>query len=828
MRVILLAFTLLALEVNPLAAQPEMPAGELQLRLRKLRVLGSVLMIAAHPDDEDMSLLAYFGKGRLYRTAYLSLTRGEGGQNLIGAEQGALLGVIRTQELLASRRLDGAEQYFSRAIDFGYTKTAEEAITRWGHEQTLSDIVAVIRRYQPDVVVLRFSGTPRDGHGHHQASAMLGKEAYPAAAEAARFPELKLEPWKAVRLLHNTLSFFPYAAVAKPGAVSVDMGEYSPLLGQSFTELGSISRSQHRTQAMGAPLWRGPAIVTFEVRGGTPPQKDPFDGIDTSWIRVPGGAEVDAQLRKALDDYRADEPWRAVPALLRARTLMLASDHPWAKRKLVDSAEVVAACLGLRADLVARSHTVIAASRIDMTATVIQRSPLPVKWTSARIGTEAHSEIIPLHRNRPASRPFQMAVPRTTTQPFWLRSPSRGDGYSIADSALRNRPETPPLVEGDFEIDIDGQPVHLVRPVLFRGVDPVRGEYTRPLAAIPPVGVHILERVLLAADSKPRPVTVEVTAFAPCTGSVRLEAGSGWDIHPAEQPIQLDGPGKQRTLAFSVTPPARTGSTKLHSSASCGAITSGETVNVIQYEHIPAQTVMTPAEARAERLDIRTLARRAGYVMGAGDVVPESLRQLGVEVTVLSDDDLARADLSRFDAIVTGVRAYNVRAGLRANQQRLLDYAERGGTLIVQYNVIEGGPGMRGQTGALDRLGPHPLAVGRGRVSVEEAPVTLLKPDHLLLNAPNRITASDFAGWVQERGLYFASTWDSRYETVFASGDPGEAPLPGGTLYCRYGKGAYIFTAYSWFRQLPAGVPGAYRLFANFLSAGIAARKEAR
>jgi len=822
MRVIAAVLAWLLGTCVPGRAEAGFASGEVQLQLQKLRVLGSVLMIAAHPDDEDMALLAYFGKGRLLRTAYLSLTRGEGGQNLIGPEQGALLGVIRTQELLASRRLDGAEQYFTRAIDFGYTKTPEEALRRWGKEEILADMVRVIRGYRPDVIVLRFSGTSRDGHGHHQASAWLGQEAYTAAGDPRRVDGL--EPWQAVRLLHNTLVFFPYPTTAKPDAIQVDMGEYSPLLGMSYTEIGGISRSQHRSQAMGMPLWRGPAVISFEMRAGAAAQHDPMDGIDTSWGRVASGGRVDDALKKALEAYRADEPWRAAPGLIEARRQMRRLSGEWVRRKLAESDEVLAACLGLRADLLAEQHTLTPGAEVKLRATVIQRSPVAVVWSGYRLGGGMRSAGAALKRNVPVTREEMWRSPEEPTQPYWLRLPPAGDRYTLAGPHEVGEAENPAPLEAEFVFDVAGEQLRLRRGLKYVGVDPVRGEYTRPVAVAPPVSVRIADPVLLAASDEPRRVRVEVRSYGAAAGKLKLEAGPGWRVAPGQQEFGFTESGQQRVMAFSITPPPRAGSARLRAVATVEGKELRHSVEVIEHPHIPAQTVLMPAEARAERLEVRTLARQVGYVAGAGDKVAESIEQLGVRVVRLTDEDLAYGDLSSFDAIVTGVRAYNVRGALRANQERLLEYVARGGTLLVQYNVAEGGPGMRGRTGALERLGPYPFKIGRGRVTLEEAPVKVLKADHPVLTTPNRIVESDFAGWVQERGLYFASQWDPRYEAVLSASDPGEEPLAGGLLYARHGQGVFVYTGYAWFRQLPAGVPGAFRIFANLLSAGAALR----
>jgi LmbE family N-acetylglucosaminyl deacetylase len=815
-------------------AQPDLAgAAATKLALERLKVLGSVLMIAAHPDDENTAVLAYFARGRNVETSYLSLTRGEGGQNYIGSEQGDKLGVIRTEELLAARRIDGAQQFFTQAIDFGFTKTADEAIAKWGgHELILSDIVWTIRRLRPDVILLRFSGTPRDGHGQHQASAILGKEAFTAAADPKRFPEqLKwVKPWQARRLLWNVFSFTAEQereAAKLGGRVELDAGEYNPVLGYSYGEIAGMSRSMHRSQAMGSGQRRGSMKQFFVTVAGEPAVHDAFDGIDTTWNRVPGGDRVLALVAEADRNYAPDHPERSIPALLKAREIVAGIDDHWAHRKLRELDETIALCAGVWVDASADRAAATPGSELPVTLTMINRGPVPVraenvKWSGTAVAKPETQELgKPLVDNVPSSIRINWNIPagQTYTQPYWLTLPRNGrEVYPMPSQSLEGLPENPALLEAQFSLSVAGATITLNREVIHRYVDRARGELTRPVEIVPAVSIGMPENALVFANGASRRIEVPLKSNGgPQTGSLQLSAPDGWRISPESANFSLAA-GEQKVLTFAVTPPG-SGRTMLTATAKLPGESIASGLDVIDYEHIPPQTLFPAAQSKAVALPVKNLATQVGYIMGAGDQVPEALRQIGCEVTLLSPDDLAKSDLSRFDAIVTGVRAWNVRPDLKANRQRLLDYMQSGGTLVVQYNVLEGGFG-RGNPGALDGIGPYPIRISRDRVTVEEAPVKFPNPASPLLHSPNEITEADFDGWIQERGLYFASQWDAKYSTLFESHDPGENPLEGGTLVAKYGKGAYVFSAYSWFRELPAGVPGAFRIFANLLSAG--------
>ncbi len=849
-----------------LQAQRELSgAAETKLALDRLNVVASVLMIAAHPDDENTALLAYLARGRKVRTGYLSLTRGEGGQNLLGPEQGDALGLIRTQELLAARRIDGAEQFFTRAIDFGFSKTSQETLEKWGRDKILSDVVWVIRRFQPDVIVLRFTGTPRDGHGHHQTSAILGKEAFSAAADPKRFPEQLeyVKPWQAKRLMWNAGAFTTEQEKEleqEKNKIEVDPGDYDPVLGHSYAEIAGMSRSMHRSQGMGAAERKGSAKSWLMPVEGDAATHDLFDGIDTTWNRFPGGAAVGRALSEAARTFDATNPSKTVPLLLTAKKALGGLHNPLVdiKRQALD--ETIALCSGLWLDATADKYAVTPGGTLQLSATALRREKPAAEVESVEIdgisqaSAKEHGVALPF--NEPKVFTAQITVPanQPLSQPYWLRDAKQGDTYTVRDQQQIGLAENPPLLRARFRLRIEGAQVEIARPVIFRYIERAQGELTRAIVVEPPVSLQWTRYARLFPSEAAEGAELQVRAnTAAAAGEIRITAPSGWNTSPASQRFQLGAAGEESSLSFQIAPPRGESKSVLQASAQVGDQTVAVGMETISYPHIPPQVLFHPANTELVRSDVKLLAKNVGYVMGAGDEVPDALRQMGAEVALLGADDLARGDLARFDAIVTGVRAYNTRPDLRANQERLLKYVQDGGTLVVQYiDAQGGGPGAgggrggrggqegrgaqgngRGQTGgggpggagraaalAAFHTGPYPFSVGRDRVTVEDAPVQLPNPDSPLLHKPNEITANDFAGWIQERGLNFASEWDSRYQPLFETHDPGEKPLLGATLYARCGKGVYIFTAFSWFRELPAGVPGAYRIFANLLSAG--------
>ena len=795
--------------LSTLYAQRELSgSAQVQLALDRLNVTGSVLMIAAHPDDENTALLAEFARGKKLRTGYLSLTRGEGGQNLIGPEQGDALGVIRTQELLSARRIDGAEQFFTRAIDFGFTKTPEETFEKWGHDRILSDVVWVVRKFRPNVIVLRFSGAPRDGHGQHQVSAMLGKEAFTAAADPKRFPQQLqyVQIWQATRLMWNVFAFTPEQEKESEKIehkVEIDPGKYDPILGHSYGEIAGMSRSQHKSQGMGTLERKGSQKNYLVTLAGPPAKSDVFDGVDITWDSISGASSVARLLQEAANTFQPAHPEKTTPLLLRARALLADLHHPVVERKRREIDEAIALTAGLFLDASADKFSTVPGGAFEVSATAINRGPLSVLLDGKELPYNKPVTTTAM-RTIAAASPYSM--------PYWLREPKEGAVYTVRDQQLIGMAENPPLLETTFHLRCEKEDFEIRRPVVYRYADRVRGELVRPLIVEPQVAVKTPRLARMFPDFGPRPVDVQVIAnVKDAAGVVTLQVPVGWRVTPEKRDFRFAQPGEEAMLRFEVTPPQAAAKGEAEAAAKIGDKWIRVGMDVINYPHIPPQALFPPAQTDLVRSDVRNLARKVGYIMGAGDEMPDALRQIGSEVTLLSSTELASGDLTSFDAIVAGVRAYNTRSDLRTYQNRLLEYVKQGGTLIVQYNVLE--------RAALEHVGPYPLKIGGERVTVEESPITIQNKDLEVLRDPNVISSHDFEDWVQERGLNFASEWDSHYKPLFEAHDPGQKPQLGGTLYAEYGKGIYIYTALSWFRQLPAGVPGAYRIFANFMSA---------
>jgi len=785
--------------------------------LAKLNVLGSALYVGAHPDDENAAVLAYLSKGRKYRAAYLSLTRGEGGQNLIGPEQGAEIGLIRTQELLAARRIDGAEQFFTTAVDFGYSKSAKETLAFWGKEKILGDIVWVIRTFRPDIIISRFAAEDSGGHGHHAASGLLIQEAFSAAADPNRFPaQLKYTaPWRVKRLLGNV--FRPGQEEGKD-RLRVDTGEYNPLLGKSYSEIAGESRSQHKSQGIGQGGRRGTRSEFFEVVAGDPAANDLFEGIDISWNRIPGGQKVGLLLAECLKSFDPRQPSKSIPGLLAVNAeLARLPEDPWVRIKKSELARVIAACAGIWMEAIANDFAGAAGDSIQIRTSVVNRSDLPFTLHSLDFPKIAPDAIVDrsLKNNEPLTidRTLQIPGDFPLSQPYWLDSARREVLSSVEDRNLIGRAENPPAISAKIGLSIDGSLLEYDLPLLFRWADPVKGELYRPFEIRPRLTIQIENKVYVFADGNPQKIKIRLKSHSPnVSGFIRLIGQDSWGITPARLPFSLAGKYQETEVTFDVLPPKTVGEADLRAEAEVGGEKIGRALVEISYPHIHRQVDFPDSRLKVVKLDIKTEGRRLGYIMGAGDEVPEVLQSLGYEVTPLNDGLLDNTDLSRFEAIITGVRAYNTSESLHLAKEKLLQYVEQGGTLVVQYNVAS--------AQLTNVIGPYPLIIGRDRVCVENAPVVFLAPGHPLLNYPNKITSKDFEGWIQERGLHFASQWDDRYDTILSCHDPDESDKKGGLLYARYGKGVFIYTGYAWFRQLPAGVPGAFRLFANMIAAG--------
>jgi LmbE family N-acetylglucosaminyl deacetylase len=836
----------------PLFAQAGYPsdvmnAAKLQLSLKKLSTVGSVLYVAAHPDDENTAFIAYCANERLFRTTYLSMTRGDGGQNLIGSEQSEYLGIIRTQELLAARHTDGGEQMFTRALDFGYSKTPEETMKIWGKDRILADVVWAIRKLRPDVIVTRFPTTGEGGHGHHTASAMLAGEAFAIAADPNRFPEqLKfVKPWKAKRLLWN--AWLPILEARKaankqdslPAYPMLDVGAYSPLLGKASSELAAESRSMHKSQGFGASGTRGENINYFEHLGGdsanTGAKSDIFSGVDMTWNRVKGGAEIAKILDEAYKKFQPENPAVILPLLAKAYKTMTdvqktSGDDYWIPQKRKELLEVMRSCGGMWIEALAQNqpaqgefgYSGTPGGTVKIAASIVNRSTLPITLKRVMFPFAGDSVVNkPLERGKYLTTTVTKTIPASTpiSQPYWLQSAPEKGVFVINDQQQVGLPENPPALTVAFVVNIAGEDVTFITPVLHRRTDRVLGEVYRPFEIAPPVALNLSNRSFIFADTLAKEITVNVVANTPkAQGTVRLRVPSGWSISPEQIPFSIAAKGDEFRATFRIKAPQTASTGELLAEATIGETATNKSMTTISYTHIPAQTIFPDAKAKLVRVDMKRSIKNVGYIAGASDDVADYLAQTGVNVTLLTDDDIENGDLKRFDAIVTGIRVYNdnQRPRLRQQYRRLMDYVQQGGTMLVQYNTNGGFT----SNGLIDSIGPYPFTISRDRVTEEDAAIKILKPEHPVFTTPNKITQDDFTGWVQERGLYFSNKWDPAYEALLSSHDAGETDKTGGMLLAKYGKGVFMYSAYAWFRQLPAGVPGAYRLLMNVLHAG--------
>jgi LmbE family N-acetylglucosaminyl deacetylase len=821
--ILAVAGTAISADAPPVLSSQQTNASEIQLALQKLNVLGRVLYIAAHPDDENTNLMALWANGSLYDAAYLSVTRGDGGQDLLGPELGERLGVIRTEELLDARRIDHARQFFTRAIDFGFSKTADETLRIWNRDKILADVVWVIRNFRPDVIVTRFSPEDQKTHGHHTASAILAQEAFSAAADPHRFPEqlALVKPWQATRLVWNTSPFFftnrnlPFDPT---GLTVLEAGGYNPLLGKAYTEIAAASLSMHKSQGVGSPPRRGARKEYFKLLQGQPMTSSLVDGVDTSWSRVANSESVAAQIHQIISKFNPADPAASVPELLKLRQAMSAfQDDSWIAEKKADLDKIITACLGLHVEASTETEAFVPGQNAPIKLEAINRSNIPVTLQEVRFPNTGDSNKVDaaLPSNELVAKDLSCRIPDDApySQPYWLRKPPALGTFTVDDQKLIGLPENPPPVPVEIVLQVDGQELRYLVETKYRTVDPVAGEIRGPIVISPPAFVNVANNVFVFPTNEPKSVSVRVTAATGAVkGELKLAAPQGWEVSPASIPIDLKAANAEMATTFHVKPPNQSAEGTLRAIASIdGRDYSFERVR-ISYPHIGVQTLMPPAEAKLVRADIKKKGERIGYIPGAGDDVPESLRQIGYSVKMLSEPEITAKNLAQFSAVVLGIRAYNTQDQISNWLPELFAYVKNGGVAIAQYNTLA--------DLKTNQLGPYPLEISRDRVTDENAQVRVLAPTNALMNLPNKITPKDFDGWVQERGLYFPNKWDAAWTPILSCNDPNEKPLDGGLLAAKSGNGFFVYTSYSWFRQLPAGVPGAYRLFANMLSLG--------
>jgi LmbE family N-acetylglucosaminyl deacetylase len=810
------------------AQQPKKPnASQIFESIKKLNFLGSVLYVAAHPDDENTRLISYMANHVKARTAYLSLTRGDGGQNLIGPEIRELLGVIRTQELLTARNIDGGEQRFTRANDFGYSKHPDETLAIWNKEEVLSDVVLAIRQFKPDVIINRFDHrSPGSTHGHHTSSAMLSLEAFDLTNKNSVYPAQIKDAgvWQAQRVFFNTSWWFygsqeKFDKADKSKLLNFDIGAYYASSGLSNTEIASLSRSQHKSQGFGNTGTRGSQMEYIELIKGEMPT-DPsniFEGIDTTWNRIAGGNAIGNILYQVEKDFDFTNPSASISELLKAYTLIeKLEDTHWKQIKSEEIKNLIYHCAGLYLEAVAVNNHATANETVHLNLELINRASENVQLKAIQINEDAFvSEEKTLAKNEKLelTKSFTVKENQEVTTPYWLTKKGTLGMYQVDDKSLIGKPETPRYFNVTFNLSIHNISISYTKPIVYKTNDPVKGEVYKPFEITPEASAKIVEKVIIFENDNPKEIPVIVRAGRDnLEGFVEIAHPKDWSVFPEKQKFLIANKGQEQTLIFTIIPPKNQSEGLITPMVHVGEKTYTKELIEMDYDHIPFQTVLLPSESKIVRLDIQKRGENIAYIEGAGDVVPESLQQIGYNVVTIKPDDINAETLSRFDAVVVGIRAYNTVETLKFKQQALFDFVANGGNMIVQYNTNH-----RLKT---EELAPYSLTLSRDRVTDENAKVTLLKPDHELLNFPNKITETDFEGWTQERGLYFPDKWSKEFTPILSMHDKGESAKKGSLLVAKHGKGYYIYTGLSFFREFPAGVSGAYRLFANMLSIG--------
>ncbi|MGJ1286002.1 PIG-L family deacetylase [Sphingobacterium spiritivorum] len=792
-----------------LYAQPALPtpSSEIKLKLEKLSSLGSVLYFAAHPDDENTRLIAWLAQEKKYRTAYLSLTRGDGGQNLIGTEIGKELGLIRTQELLKARSIDKGEQFFSTAYDFGFSKTYAETFDFWEKDEVLKEAVWIIRKFQPDVIITRFPPDERGGHGHHQASAILAIEAFKIAGDPKVYPEqLKyVKPWTAKRLLWNTFNFGDIKTTAD-NQFNLEIGDYNPLIGKSYGEIASESRSSHKSQGFGASRQRGNSREYFELLGGEAPETDLMDGVETSWKRVTNNPAIQQKITQLNQNFNISHPEASVTGLTELLQLVQkVDDAHWKTQKTKEIKELILDCAGIWIESYTDQPKFVLGTTISVANDAIVRRP-DVKVELSAINNTPVNKSLP-YNSILTEKNNQTATP--VSQPYWLEKEGTLGKFNVDDLTLVGNPENPDALHNTFTLKINGVSVTFDRPVLFKYTHPVRGEVYEPLIISPAVTANIQSSAVVARLGEPKTVEILFQAHTdqPQTAEVSFDVPKNWTVSP--QKLSLDFKNRETEVSQKIILTPLSKDVRLDSLQINIGNKAALSYHSIAYDHIPKITWFPPAKVRLTGLDINIPQKKVGYIEGAGDLVASSLKDIGISVTPLRESEIFNDQLQDYDAIIVGIRAFNVNNRMSALMPHLLKYVRSGGTLVEQYNVNNG---LKSKN-----FGPYPFQISRDRVTDENATVQFDK-ESLVLQTPNKITAADFDGWIQERGLYFASQIDRKYATPLVMNDKNESPNNGSLLVVNEGKGKFVYTSLSFFRQLPAGVPGAYRLFVNLLS----------
>ncbi|MEP2935589.1 MAG: PIG-L family deacetylase [Gilvibacter sp.] len=821
---------LCAFSFTAYSQRPSKPSSaQIYESIKKLNFLGSALYVAAHPDDENTRLISYLSNDLYARTAYLSMTRGDGGQNLIGPEIRELLGVIRTQELVGARSVDGGSQYFTRANDFGYSKHPDETLKIWNKTEVLKDVVMNIRRFKPDIIINRFNHrTPGSTHGHHTSSAMLGVAAFDLVGDAGQYPESAMDYgiWQPKRLFFNTGWWFygsreNFAKADKSGIIEVETGSYYKTLGLSNGEIASLSRSMHKSQGFGSSGTRGSQLEYLEFLKGDAlnDNSDLFEGINTTWSRLEGGEAVGAILEKVESQFDFANPSASVPGLLEAyNTLSKLPESHWKTLKNQELVDIIVACSGLYLEAAADRQATTPNGEVKVSLEMVNRSSLDIRLNGvAATAIQFPQQLMatPLKENQKVtweSVPGTFSISQFTV-PYWLNDQGSLGMYHVDRKDYIGLPTVPKMFPINFMVSIEGTQINVYRNIIYKFTDPVKGEVYQPFDVLPEITTAIKEKVTIFSNGSSKEIPVTVRAGKDnVSGTLTMSLPAGWTATPAATEFRLDNQGESKTFMIRVTPPTSQSEGYLQPKVIVEGKAYEKELIAIDYDHIPYQNVLMTSKAKVVKIDIEKNGTRIAYVNGAGDAIPESLRQIGYEVIALEPDQLNETELSQFDALVFGIRAFNILDELQFKKAQIDNFVAKGGNVLVQYNTSH--------SLVTQDFSPYPIKLSRQRVTDEAAEVRILKANHAVLNTPNKITKADFKGWVQERGLYFPSEWDDKYDAILSMNDPGADPSDGSLLVASHGEGHYIYTGISFFRELPAGVPGAYRLFANLLSIG--------
>lgn len=801
-------------------------SSEIYRELKTLKQLPKVLYLAAHPDDENTGLLSWLINDQNVETGYLSLTRGDGGQNLLGTEQGAALGLIRTHELLEARKLDGAQQFFTRAIDFGFSKNTTDTFKQWDADSITADVVWVIRKFRPDVIICRFPPNAAAGHGQHAASAVVAEKAFKLAGDKNAFPDqLKyVNIWQPKRVLWNTFRFGGVNTTAE-NQLKVTVGQYDAQLGMGYGELAGLSRSLHKSQGAGTQSVAGIRTEYFAHVIGEPAKTTLFDGVVKTWTSQ-GSADIDQSLNTIISTFNFNNPDLSLPALLALRKKIVAlKDGDQKKDKLQSLDQIILSCAGFMGEVVTNQAEAVAGEQYNFRLNLVSRAANPVvldhvKWLGQ---SESFNRKLSKDSLITIQHDIQIPADAALTEPYWLAKPAKNAAtFSVPDETLVGLPEAESPLNVLLGLKIGSEDFQVKLPLSFKKLDPVRGDVVEALRIVPALELKFTQPLYVAKENEDLHLSLNIKANSNKKfnkGVLNLmyngERLGGTDVNSLN--------GKDTTIDYVIPKTKLAGINSSRLQLDANFVADGVTYNkkqlLIQYPHLPSLQYFTPATVTVMKGDIQAKIKKVGYIEGAGDFIPEFLRIAGIQVDVLKDEDFygninetgSQNKLSQYDAIVLGVRANNTEKKLGRWMPFLWSYAKAGGNLVMQYNT--------NQDTTVDQLGMYNFSIANKRVTEENAAVKLLNPNHKLLNFPNKITADDFKGWVQERGAYFPAQWDAAYEPLFEMHDTDEEPLLGSTLYAKYGKGNFIYTPLSFFRQLPAGNVGAARLFLNFLSA---------